>query len=69
MDGSAINFLNPVVFIVHGWTSSGSNPWTQNLTDSYLSGGDYNVIIADWRRIAAQNYFASVADLKSVGKF
>ncbi|EZA54813.1 Pancreatic triacylglycerol lipase [Ooceraea biroi] len=62
---SYFNPNNPTRFVTHGWkgnTDAGSAPLL--IRDAYLSVGDYNVILIDWREAAGSLLYWKV--VKSV---
>lgn len=59
----------PTVLIIHGWVDTSNDSWVEELTDAYITTGDYNVITVDWSPIANLSYLVSVADVKLVGGY
>lgn len=65
---NVIDISLPTVIIIHGWETSSNDSWVINLTDAYLSTGNYNIITVDWSAIANLLYPLAVAGVKPVGK-
>lgn len=55
-------------FIVHGWISSHSTHFVQDMTDAYLEKDDCNVIQVDWLKPAAEPVYVSANNTKAVGE-
>ncbi|XP_056640293.1 inactive pancreatic lipase-related protein 1-like [Diorhabda sublineata] len=59
-----------IIFIVHGWTSSGTADWVINLKDAFLiTKPKCSVITVDWGTAAGQLYSIASANSYSVGNF
>ncbi|XP_023176531.2 phospholipase A1-like [Drosophila hydei] len=54
-------------FVIHGWTGHHSDPMISEITNAWLSRGDYNVIIVDWARARSADYASSVVAVPGVG--
>lgn len=63
-----INVAKPVKFLAHGWQHAGNKPVWDEMANAFLKAGDYNVVVVDWSKLAAQNYPLAVRDIKRVGK-
>lgn len=63
-----VNVAKPVKFIVHGWKNAGNESDWDDMTGALLKAGDYNVIVVDWSKLAAQNYPEAARDTSRVGK-
>ncbi|XP_014664199.1 PREDICTED: LOW QUALITY PROTEIN: inactive pancreatic lipase-related protein 1-like [Priapulus caudatus] len=64
--------LNPTKILVHGFQSSGTSQWLQDMRDKLLLDDDYNVIVVDWKEGASAgllhiDYSQSVANTRVVG--
>lgn len=57
----------PLVFIVHGWSSAANDSFVEELTDAYLSKGEYNVVPVDWSSPADDFYTDSAEYTRDVG--
>lgn len=57
----------PFVFIIHGWTSAANDTFVSELTDAFLSKGDYNIIPVDWSTPADDFYTQSAEYTQDVG--
>lgn len=56
------------VFVIHGWTVTYQDEMPQTVKDSYLTKGDYNVILVDWSNIAGKNYVSAKHYVPDVGR-
>ncbi|XP_037499672.1 phospholipase A1 isoform X1 [Rhipicephalus sanguineus] len=59
----------PLIFLVHGYTQSGTDIWIQDIKNALLNEADCNVIIVDWG-IGARgfDYLKAVANTALVGR-
>ncbi|XP_015786678.1 pancreatic triacylglycerol lipase [Tetranychus urticae] len=59
----------PVKIIIHGFGSTGRDPWVLQMTEALLYVDDVNVIVVDWGNGAAlPNYVQAAANTQLVGK-
>lgn len=59
----------PFKFIIHGWTDNADKGWYDDIKNSYLENGDYNVIGVDWSKPASALYPLSVQYTTEVGQY
>ncbi|OWF43643.1 Inactive pancreatic lipase-related protein 1 [Mizuhopecten yessoensis] len=57
----------PTKMIIHGYMSSAYEVWVHNMTNAFLSRGDFNVIAVDWKVGASKMYQQSVSNTRVVG--
>ncbi|KAJ2942620.1 hypothetical protein O0L34_g2087 [Tuta absoluta] len=63
------NASNKLKILTHGWMSSDSTLWLQNIKDNYLRKYDYNIITVDWSEIAHNpSYVWPALSTRYVGK-
>ncbi|XP_046743818.1 pancreatic triacylglycerol lipase-like [Diprion similis] len=71
--GNAVNLLNyfdnskPTAFYVSGWTESPESSSVRAVVSEYLKRGDHNVLLADYRYIAAKPYPFAAMSVPGVG--
>lgn len=58
----------PTIIVTHGYTDNSNLTWIQNITQTYLQKGDYNVITVDWHVPAFLDYATSARNTRPVGK-
>ncbi|XP_049868595.1 lipase member H [Pectinophora gossypiella] len=69
INSTYFNASNDIKVITHGWISSESTTWLQNIRDEYLVKYDYNVITVDWSEIARNpSYVWPALSTRYVGK-
>ncbi|XP_069126913.1 pancreatic triacylglycerol lipase-like [Argopecten irradians] len=57
----------PVKMIIHGYMSSAYEVWVHNMTNAFLTRGDFNVFAVDWKVGASKMYQQSVSNTRLVG--
>ncbi|XP_072937188.1 pancreatic lipase-related protein 2-like [Epargyreus clarus] len=64
------NYLGsrPIKVIVHGLAANGNSQINSMLTSAWLTVGDVNVIVVDWRRLAGSNYATATNGAVDVGR-
>lgn len=55
-------------FIIHGWLSEAASEWTEEMKESFLDKGDYNVVKVDWHEPAHFRYSLSSQATREVGR-
>ncbi|CAH2049273.1 unnamed protein product, partial [Iphiclides podalirius] len=65
---SNFNARNPTVVIAHGWLSNQNTNLNPAIRDAYLGKSDTNVIVLDWRRLAASDYATAARGVPAVGR-
>ncbi|XP_013194664.2 pancreatic triacylglycerol lipase [Amyelois transitella] len=58
----------PLMVIAHGWTNNGNHQVNTMLTEAFLAAQDVNVIVVDYRTVAALNYVSAVFRVPDVGQ-
>ncbi|CAH0718260.1 unnamed protein product, partial [Brenthis ino] len=58
----------PTIVIVHGWLSNRYTNPNPTVRRAYLDKSDVNVIVMEWRRLAASTYPTAVAGVPAVGR-
>lgn len=53
--------------IIHGWSSSGTQPWIKELAKNLHQVKNFNIIAADWSILASSSYFKAVKKIKNIG--
>lgn len=56
------------VVVIHGWSASINHTWVREITVGYLNKGNYNVIVVDWSKIAAELYTVALGYVDDIGK-
>lgn len=69
INSSFFNASHPTCIIIHGWKNDADSPVNENIRNSYLDIGDYNVITVDWADGANSNYLFSAYRVGKVGAF
>ncbi|KAH8382420.1 hypothetical protein KR009_003385, partial [Drosophila setifemur] len=67
IDGSHFNRDHATRFVIHGWTQKYSDDMNTRITRSWLSKGDYNIIVVDWARARSVDYASSVLAVPGAG--
>ncbi|XP_002137241.2 phospholipase A1 VesT1.02-like [Drosophila pseudoobscura] len=67
VDASHFNKDHGIRFVIHGWTGRYTDDMNTRITKSWLSKGDYNVIIVDWARARSVDYASSVIAVPGAG--
>lgn len=67
--GSSFNLNNPFKFIIHGYLDNSDSIWVQDIKTAYLTLGDYNVILVDWRALSYTFYASTTAYDKEIGNY
>lgn len=57
-----------IVFITHGFLSTGNVNWIKSMAEEYHKIGIYNTLAINWNDTAARNYVAAAQATKQVGK-
>ncbi|KAJ8714588.1 hypothetical protein PYW07_002813 [Mythimna separata] len=65
---SNFNANVPTVVIAHGWLSNQFTSTNTMIRNAYLRKSDVNVIVCDWRRLAASDYVTAVRGVPAVGR-
>lgn len=58
----------PLFILIHGWLESAYAPWAQAIKDALLQEADCNVMVVDWRSLAATTYAGAAANTAAVGR-
>uniref|UniRef100_A0A2H1V6E0 SFRICE_005135 n=1 Tax=Spodoptera frugiperda TaxID=7108 RepID=A0A2H1V6E0_SPOFR len=58
----------PTVIIAHGWLSNQYTSTNYIIRNAYLRKSDVNVIVLDWRRLAAADYVTATRGVPAVGR-
>ncbi|XP_017144351.1 phospholipase A1-like [Drosophila miranda] len=67
VDASHFNKDHGTRFVIHGWTGRYTDDMNTRITKSWLSKGDYNVIVVDWARARSVDYASSVIAVPGAG--
>lgn len=59
----------PLKVIVHGWSGSLNSGLNARITAAFLAAYDVNVIVVDWRALAASRYIVAFLGVPSVGEY
>ncbi|CAH1637298.1 unnamed protein product [Spodoptera littoralis] len=65
---SNFNANRPTVIIAHGWLSNQFTSTNYIIRNAYLRKSDVNVIVLDWRRLAASDYVTATRGVPAVGR-
>lgn len=57
-----------IVFITHGFLSTGKADWVKSMADEFHKIGIFNTLAINWNDTAARNYVAAAQATKQVGK-
>ncbi|BFF92645.1 phospholipase A1-like [Drosophila madeirensis] len=55
-------------FVIHGWNGRYTDDMNTRITKSWLSKGDYNVIVVNWDRAQSIDYASSVLAVPAAGE-
>ncbi|XP_044732684.1 phospholipase A1 VesT1.02-like [Chrysoperla carnea] len=65
---SPFNSTNPTKILIHGFWNSGRSQFCQQVKDTYLNNGQYNVIVVDWGALAKPPfYYTASSNTRFVG--
>ncbi|XP_036143465.1 pancreatic triacylglycerol lipase isoform X4 [Monomorium pharaonis] len=59
---------HPIRLVTHGWLGNSEQDICKLIRDAYLSVGDYNVILIDWREVAKHLYVKAVRGMPLVSQ-
>jgi pancreatic triacylglycerol lipase len=68
IQNSNFNPSYPTRFVIHGWTQSYTEQMYVDITNAWLSKGNFNVIVVDWARARSVEYASSVLAVPGAGK-
>lgn len=63
-----LDLKKKIVFIIHGYLSTGNANWVKSMAENYHKIGISNTLAINWNDTAARNYVASAQATKQVGK-
>ncbi|KAK0080773.1 hypothetical protein PV325_013345 [Microctonus aethiopoides] len=66
---STFNPSNPTTIFIHGYGQQAMGYAAKTILKNYLKRGDYNMILVDWKKLAAQHWYnVAAANSKLVGR-
>lgn len=65
-----IDATKPMKIIIHGWRSTGLDPWIRTMAQNYRRryGSDYNIITVDWSSYSRCDYLSAASRVRGVGE-